>query len=144
MVDVFPKRYLGATKMSWSSAVVALVSFLLLFSQAVFGRLRVNDMSPASQTQTAPPDATAALPGQIIGRVYRADTGAPLADVIVTLESVRGQGETSQRTATDGGYQFVGVVPGLYRIAAYRTGLSVPSSVKTNRGFQINLVVRIA
>lgn len=72
--------------------------------------------------------STTAAPGQIAGRVVRADTGAPLSDVVVTLEAV-GPGPQCQRgedrvarTAQDGRYSVPDVPAGCYFAVAYRRG----------------------
>jgi hypothetical protein len=62
-------------------------------------------------------------PSEISGHVYRAVTGKPLADAVVTLESPTSpQGDKIQRTGLDGSYEFVGLTPGIYWVIAYRNG----------------------
>jgi hypothetical protein len=62
-------------------------------------------------------------PDEISGHVYRAVTGKPLADAVVTLESPASpQGDKIQRTSLDGSYEFVGLAPGIYWVTAYRNG----------------------
>lgn len=70
----------------------------------------------------------AAAPGQIAGRVVRTDTGAPLPEVVVTLEALgpnpqcqRGEDRVAKSTA-DGSYIVPEVPPGCYFVVAYRTG----------------------
>ena len=66
--------------------------------------------------------------GQIAGRVVRTDTGAPLPDVVVTLEALgaspqcqRGKDRVA-KSAADGGYIVPDVPPGCYFVVAYRRG----------------------
>jgi hypothetical protein len=56
-----------------------------------------------------------AAPGQISGHIYRADSGAPMANAVVEV------GAMSQRTATDGSYA-VDVPAGHYWVVSYKTG----------------------
>jgi hypothetical protein len=69
-----------------------------------------------------------AEPGQVAGRVVRADTGAPLPEVVVTLEALgpnpqcqRGKDRVA-KSAADGSYMVPDVPPGCYYVVAYRTG----------------------
>jgi hypothetical protein len=64
----------------------------------------------------------ASLPAKISGHVYRADTGQPLAEAIVTLDDAMTGDVQSKRTSANGEYQFAEVAPGNYYMAAYRTG----------------------
>jgi hypothetical protein len=70
------------------------------------------------------PQAKAAFPAQIAGRVLRADTGEPLANVLVTLSPSVGTEakDLSLRTSADGRFVFTGVSPGTYLLVAYLTG----------------------
>lgn len=62
-------------------------------------------------------------PGEISGHAYHADTGKPLADVVVTLEAPQGlSGDRLQRTGQDGRYRFTHLAPGNYWVIAYRSG----------------------
>jgi hypothetical protein len=75
--------------------------------------------------QNSPTEGAAAShqPGEISGHVFRSDTGKPLADAIVTLESPGSpQSDRLQRTAEDGSYEFAGLAPGNYWVIAYRSG----------------------
>lgn len=107
--------------------MVRCVFAILLGMAALAGMQETHsaDESLSPERQTSPsPQVKAPLRGQIAGHVLRADTGEPLADVLITLSPVRGA-ETevvSQRSAVDGGYVFTGVTPGTYRVLAYRSG----------------------
>lgn len=62
-------------------------------------------------------------PGEISGYIYRADTGQPLVDVVVTLESpLFPNGDKLKRSARDGSYKFGGLAPGNYWVIAYKSG----------------------
>jgi hypothetical protein len=74
------------------------------------------------QVKTLPRQRSTTSPaGQISGHIYRADTGAPLENVIVELHPAQGGSYKSHRTATDGSYA-MGVDPGEYLMTAYRAG----------------------
>jgi hypothetical protein len=63
--------------------------------------------------------------GEISGHIYRADTGRPLSDVSVTLESPQvPKGDKVQRTAGDGSYEFGGLKPGNYWVIGYKSGFA--------------------
>jgi protocatechuate 3,4-dioxygenase beta subunit len=61
--------------------------------------------------------------GIISGHVYGADTGAPLAKAVVSLEVI-GNFQTSEsvETAADGVFRFAGLEPGKYQISVERCG----------------------
>jgi hypothetical protein len=62
-------------------------------------------------------------PAEITGHVYQVDTGRPLADVTVMLESPQdSSSDRLQRTGEDGTYRFSGIAPGNYWVIAYRSG----------------------
>lgn len=63
-------------------------------------------------------------PGTISGHIYRADTGAPLAKAIVSLEPAGNDPQHIQFTKTDenGAYVFTGIGPGQYNVQAERNG----------------------
>ena len=79
-----------------------------------------NAMGQALSSQV--PQST----GQISGRVFSQDTGKPLARVNVTLGRTPRAADTSvvKKTATDGSYEFGGLVPGDYAVSAYLTGFA--------------------
>lgn len=69
-----------------------------------------------------------AAQGQIAGRIVRTDTGAPLPEVVVTLEALgpspqcqRGEDRVAKSTV-DGSYVVPEVPPGCYFVVAYRRG----------------------
>lgn len=72
--------------------------------------------------------ARAATPGQIAGRVVRADTDAPLTDVVVTLEALRASPQCQRgedrvaKSTPDGSYSVADAPPGCYFVVAYRRG----------------------
>jgi hypothetical protein len=83
----------------------------------------------SSQTKSDPQKAPAGV-GQISGRVYRADDGAPIAmaKVILTMEveldDYRIPVQQSARTDSDGAYAFTQVTPGDYNLRAERRGFA--------------------
>lgn len=111
----------------WTGDLISMLKAI----QPVWGILRsdvYNALEARGQSRPAgveiPPSAPIQLgaPGEISGHVYRADTGTPLANAIVTLSSSPSGNAQSKRTATDGSYQFTALAPGFYWVSAYRTG----------------------
>lgn len=93
---------------------------LLALSGLIAGTAR----SRSRLGQTAQSRTTAA--SAISGHVYSADTGKPLVDAVVTLESTSGNTrDQSQRTATDGSYRLAGVGLGNYWVYGYKTGFII-------------------
>ncbi|MGO9269812.1 MAG: collagen binding domain-containing protein, partial [Terriglobia bacterium] len=78
---------------------------------------QVSAGGTAAQTVESSPQKT----GQISGRIYRADTGKPLAGVTIDLGAVPPPGNAlrTAQTAEDGSYEFSGLSPGSYFLSAY-------------------------
>lgn len=105
------------------------VSFLqsaaFLFIFLVIATCRIIAAAPHAGELTANPQISAAPSGQISGHVYRADSNAPLAKVVVTLYGRSDEdGSTSSSIATgpDGSFTFAGLPPGKYVLNAERCG----------------------
>ncbi len=63
--------------------------------------------------------------GQISGQISNAESGSPLAGVVVTVESPQSPGHDQlQRTGEDGRYDFGGLAAGKYWVIAYRKGFA--------------------
>ena len=59
----------------------------------------------------------------MFGRIYRADTGEPLADAVVTAQSTESPfAHWLERSALDGSYSFNGIPAGSYFVGGYREG----------------------
>jgi hypothetical protein len=115
----------------------SLVAILLLYSpnffQAVAQRSNSDDESLGLQRQAFQwSQVKASVPAQIAGHVLRADTGEPMAGVLIILSPVGSVDdlEVSQRTAVDGGYVFEAVSPGAYLLLAYQPVSLVSSTAK--------------
>lgn len=101
---------------------------------------RLHMVTEGSQGEAGP---VSHEPGGISGHIYRADTGKPLADAVVTLESPTSpQGlsrDRVQRTDEDGSYEFSGLSPGNYWVIAYENGFvgsvhSIGTSQNASKG----------
>jgi 5-hydroxyisourate hydrolase-like protein (transthyretin family) len=63
--------------------------------------------------------------GQISGHIYNAESGNPLAGVVVTLESLQAPARDQvQRTGRDGSYNFGDLAAGKHWVIAYRKGFA--------------------
>ncbi|MFZ0820406.1 MAG: carboxypeptidase-like regulatory domain-containing protein, partial [Candidatus Acidiferrales bacterium] len=96
-----------------------LLVFLPLANVRAFAATQSADQSNANSQKSSPPS------GQISGHVYRADTGAPLAKVVVTLDGRSDEdGSTSLSLVTgpDGSFAFAGLTSGKYILSAERCG----------------------
>jgi hypothetical protein len=60
--------------------------------------------------------------GQISGHIYRADTGAPLANAVVTAQHRISRTPVLTTTAADGSYIFKNLPAGAYHVAGSRDG----------------------
>jgi hypothetical protein len=72
---------------------------------------------PTRGQQTAPKPT-----GQISGRIYRADTGAPLANARVAAQNTASRTHLVTQTGSDGRYNFKDVPAGSYVVGSYREG----------------------
>jgi hypothetical protein len=83
----------------------------------------VTLLTPPAQVASQEPSLPAVpSPGQISGHIYRADSGEPLSNAFVVVQSAVDLGVKLGRTAADGSYAVAGVAPGNYWIVVYRAG----------------------
>ena len=119
MLRAFPRRYLAPKLFVALSAVVG---FSLSLPQAANVSAQQSAPTEQPQQQLLPSNQFVSISGHI----FRADSGAPLAKAIVTLDrvGVNPDDQLVMRTASDGAYQFTDLEPGTYTLTAQRLGFT--------------------
>jgi hypothetical protein len=106
-----------------------LIPYVLLTLPCIFSPLEL--IAASSQIQATDLQANSSQqvpnksPARISGHVYRADTGEPISDAVVSLEPLQtaSSGAFPQaRTESDGSFVFPQVAPGTYNIEADAVG----------------------
>ena len=99
----------------------------LLCDMCPISAIPASDQIQAPDLQGNSQQVPIQSPARISGHVYRADTGEPLSDAVVSLEPLENGFFPQARTKSDGSFVISKAAPGVYNIEANAVGFLAKS-----------------